>query len=141
MSYCTRKSPFLLALALLALLCVASCGSNFPAAGTSQHQYNSTPAGAGNDPEPGTDGKPKPTPEGHGESILAANGVTYVGSDNGQIYALEAQSGKIRWQHKLSAISLKALVGSVIYATDERSNTGNTIYALNASNGEIIWRK
>jgi outer membrane protein assembly factor BamB len=134
-----KRSAFLLGV-LLALVILTGCGSNFPAAGIQQAAFRNIPLGKGNDPEPGTDGKAQPAPEGHTESILTANNLTYVGSDNGQIYTFDALSGRLLWHRQESATSLHGSIGNTIYATDARPDSGNSVYALNAANGAVIWR-
>ncbi len=129
----TRTGKILLLLAFLALL--AGCGTNSLTA-TRQGSLSNIPTGKGNQPEQGTDGKPKPLPEGHSESILVANGITYVGSDNGQVYAFDERSGKILWQRKQSANYLRAIVNGVIISL---GSTDDTVYGLNSANGAILW--
>lgn len=140
MSLVLRKRHAFLLGALLALVILAGCGSNFPATGTQQASLSNIPTGKGSDPEPGTNGKPQPTPEGHGESIVTANNVTYVGSDNGQVYAFDAGSGRLLWHRQESATYLHGSIGNQLYATDARSDTSNSVYALNTANGDVLWR-
>ena len=131
----TRIGKILLLLAFLVLL--AGCGPNsLTATTTQQASLSNIPTGTGNDPEQGTNDKPKPLPEGHSESILVANNTTYVGSDNGQIYAFDEHSGKILWQRKQSANDLRAIVNNVIISL---GGTNDTIYGLNAANGTVLW--
>lgn len=66
---------------------------------------------------------------------IVRNGVVYSGT-----YALRARDGKELWKvsydvQKDGAFSLQALVHGAIYA-----NTEDYIYAVNASNGSILWR-
>lgn len=131
----TRVGKILLLLVLLALL--AGCGTNSLTT-SQQGNFSNIPTGKGNQPEQGTDGKPRPLPDGHRENILVANGITYIGSDDGQIYAFDEQSGRILWQSKQSANFLEAFVDGTIISTDQ---AGNTIYGLNATNGALLWRQ
>ena len=78
----THASKILLLVALLVLLAGCSTTNLTGTPHTPQATFSSLPTGKGNQPEPGTDGKPKPLPNGHWESILTANGIAYVGSDN-----------------------------------------------------------
>ncbi len=84
--HCTRlKSCFsILLLCLFVVVFVAACGTNGPASTSTQgSQFDTKPLGIGMTPEPGTDGKPAVPPTGHYESMVASNGVDFVGSDNG----------------------------------------------------------
>ena len=74
-------------------------------------------------------------PFGDNAAPIVSNSVVYSGT-----YALRARDGKELWKvsydvQKDGAFSLQALVHGVIYA-----NTENYVYAVNASNGSIIWR-
>ncbi len=133
----TRTGKFLLLLAFLALL--AGCGTqSLTDTQNTQHgTFSNIPTGKGNQPEQGTDGKPKPSPNGHWESILVTNGITYAGSDNGQVYAFDEHSGKILWQRKQGENSLRAIVDGIIVSTDQ---TGDNVYGLDATNGALLWR-
>ena len=65
------------------------------------------------------------------------NGVVYVGSDNGNLYALNAATGAQRWSFNagnLSLVSSPAVVNGVVYV-----DGASDVYALNAATGAQIW--
>ncbi len=133
----TSVIPVLL---LLLLFCMTACGTNPPAtsppATPTSSQFSAVPQGKGMDPEPGTSGKPAPLPNGHNESISISNGVAYVGSDNGSLYALDTNNGTGRWSYKIGTpVWVYSVFDGVVYAT---GNTG--LYALNAGSGKLLWR-
>lgn len=129
------KQKIALLFALLALVILSACAPGGGAASPNSSLSN-VPSGTGTTPEPGTDGKPQPAPNGHSESIITTNDIAYVGSDNGIVYALEASDGKILWQYKAGGPALVyAAANGAVYATNE-----NTLYALNASNGTLLWQ-
>ncbi|HLI08953.1 MAG TPA: PQQ-binding-like beta-propeller repeat protein [Ktedonobacteraceae bacterium] len=133
-------SFFALLLLLLLLLCLPACGTILPSTTSSATPMPSNssniPSGKGMNPEPGTNGKPAPLPNGHSESIIISNGVAYVGSDNGSLYALDTAGGDERWSYKIGAsVSVFSISNDVVYAT---GNTG--LYALKAGNGKLLWR-
>ena len=135
-----RKSFIASCFTLLLLFSLSACGTNFPAATSSgtptSSKFSSIPLGKGMNPEPGTDGKPAPLPNGHSESMIIANGVGYVGSDNGTLYALDTGNGAVRWSYKIgSDVSLYSVVDGVVYATGDAA-----LYALNAQSGKLLWR-
>lgn len=122
---------------LLSLLILASCGINATSgqSGTS----GQTPVGIGKTPEPGTIEKPVLSPDGYFESLLVANGLTYIGSDNGNVYAMQASSGKMQWHYDTgNQVSLFAMMNGNIYA--QGGANGDTIYALNAQTGALVWQ-
>lgn len=134
-----HRSIALLCTLLLAMSIVA-CGTNFPATSSSATpsptKFSNIPQGKGMDPEPGTDGKAAPLPNGHNESIVISNGVAYTGSDNGSLYALGLNDGKVRWQSKIGpAVAVFAVVGNTVYASGD-----SVLYALNVGNGALLWR-
>jgi outer membrane protein assembly factor BamB len=133
----TRARNIFLLLALLALL--ASCGTpSLPGIPhTPQAMFSTLPTGTDNEPEQGTDGKPRPLPNGHWESILLANGIAYVGSDNEQLYAFDEHSGSILWHHTQRANSLTGFTQGILISTD---HTGNNVSGLDATNGVLLWR-
>jgi eukaryotic-like serine/threonine-protein kinase len=127
-----RKKMILL-LILLMLVSISACGTNSNLATPST--FNSRTSGNGIGPEPGTDNKPRPTPNGHSESIVVANGLAYIGSDNGTLYALGARDGMVHWQRQLGATVLVfSVVNDIVYATVE-----STVYAINAITGAPLW--
>jgi outer membrane protein assembly factor BamB len=135
-----RKGYFISLFALLMLLCMSACETNAPSTSSSGTPSPSTssniPLGKGMDPEPGTDGKPAPLPNGHSESIIISNGVAYIGSDNGSLYALDTSNGSVRWSYKIGTfVRVYSVDNGVVYAT---GNTG--LYALNAESGKLLWR-
>jgi outer membrane protein assembly factor BamB len=133
----THASKILLLVAFLALLAGCSTTSLTGTPHTQQGTFSNFPTGKGNQPEQGTDGKPKPLPDGHWESILLANGIAYVGSDNEQLYAFDEHSGSILWHHQQRANTLTAFAQGIIISTD---HTGDTVSGLDPTTGVLLWR-
>lgn len=73
-----------------------------------------------------------------------AQGVVYF-SANG-VYAVDAATGRIRWRQALGAspsVSFTdvALAHGALYLARTDGSGASTLYALNASNGAILWRR
>ena len=77
-------------------------------------------------------------------SPVVVGGAVYVCSDNGTVYALNAESGTLLWNYNTTCIepyyqvtilSSPAVVNGVLYVSSQDGN----IYALNATNGVKIW--
>ena len=70
-------------------------------------------------------------------SPAVVDGMMYFGSRDGNIYALDAATGKKIWSYQTGSWveSSPAIVDGVVYCG---SNDGN-LYALNAKTGEEIW--
>ncbi len=138
-SYFNNRKALIPLVFLAIVLCVSACGKNIPGSPNSSSVSQNVPLGSGMTPEPGTDGKAMPLPDGHYESMVTSNGVDYVGSDNGRLYALNGKDGAVRWQYNAGApVYVAAVMQGVVYAD---ANNGNSAvaYALNASNGSILW--
>ena len=78
---------------------------------------------------------------------LAAGGAIYVGGHNGQIFALDGESGCVRWTYQASA----EVRTGVVVESWEAGNTDaqplayfgdllGSVYAVNAITGEEVWR-
>lgn len=67
-----------------------------------------------------------------------AHGVVFVGSDSGAVYALDAQSGRIRWSFRAHAAVRTGFVidGGLLYFGDQHG----AVYALDASSGSLRWQ-
>ena len=65
-------------------------------------------------------------------SPAVVGGVVYVGSEDGNVYALNASNGL---RDTPSVVSSPAVVGGVVYVGSEDGN----VYALNAANGAELW--
>jgi len=64
------------------------------------------------------------------------NGVVYVGSDDDNVYALNARTGALLWSHGTGSVfSSPAVANGLVYVG---SYDGN-VYALNASTGALLW--
>ena len=64
-----------------------------------------------------------------------ANGVVYIGSDDGNVYALNASTGAKLWSYTTGTMrSSPAVANGVVYSAAD----GN-VYALNASTGAKLW--
>ena len=71
-------------------------------------------------------------------SPVVANGVVYVGSIDGNLYALNAGTGALLWKYTTgSAVdSSPAVANGVVYVGSDDNN----LYALNASTGALLWK-
>lgn len=71
-------------------------------------------------------------------SPASANGVVYVGSTDGNFYAIDAASGALKWKFETKAweVSSPAVVGGVVYFL---SYDGH-LYALDAAIGQVKWK-
>jgi outer membrane protein assembly factor BamB len=70
--------------------------------------------------------------------ITVANGVAYFGSNGSGIYALDADTGALLWNHptpNAAEIAAPAVVNGVLYV----GSGGNDLVALNASTGAQLW--
>lgn len=127
-----KSRVFLYLLFLCLFLIVSACGVH---SGSSNK-----PLGSGMNPEPGTDGRPAPAPNGHYESMVASDGIVYVGSDNGSLYALNGSDGRVLWQYMANApVSVVAVVDGAVYAYADNPNSA-VAFALNAGSGNVVWR-
>jgi outer membrane protein assembly factor BamB len=70
-------------------------------------------------------------------SPAVVNGVVYYGSDDGNVYALNASTGAKLWSFatRNKVESSPAVVNGVVYVGSEDGN----VYALNASTGAKLW--
>jgi outer membrane protein assembly factor BamB len=70
-------------------------------------------------------------------SPAVANGVVYVGSYDGNVYALNATTGAKLWSFTTAdyVLSSPAVANGVVYVGSDDSN----VYALNASTGAKLW--
>lgn len=89
-------------------------------------------------------------PAGFNASPTVKNGIIYLGSENGDFYAINALTGAIKWTKKLSVsnCSSSGIVSTAALANDPVSGTltvyvgaaNHYLYALNAANGNTVWR-
>jgi outer membrane protein assembly factor BamB len=72
---------------------------------------------------------------------VVANETVYFTAHNGRLYALDAQTGTLRWQRNFqAAVGHIAFVNGVLYTDTSWSGakgTINTVYALNPADGTI----
>ena len=69
-----------------------------------------------------------------------SGGRIYVGSNDGTVYALDAQSGCIYWMYQAKAMVRDA----VVIGPEARAYFGDLesyFYALDANTGKLIWQK
>ena len=79
-----------------------------------------------------------PTPNSVDGTAAVANGLAYIGDDNGNFYALDAATGALRWKLSTgqSVVSRPAIVDGTVYVGSEN----NDVYALNAVTGAVRWK-
>ncbi|HJV72021.1 PQQ-binding-like beta-propeller repeat protein [Ideonella sp.] len=67
-----------------------------------------------------------------------ADGVVYVGSDDGNIYAIDAASGRQRWMHRTGGpvASSPAVAGGRVFVT----SYDGRLHALDAATGALQWK-
>ena len=70
-------------------------------------------------------------------SPAMADGVVYIGSDDGHVYALSSSTGELLWRFPTNGYvwSTPNVVDRVVYV----GSHDNYLYALNASTGEVFW--
>ncbi len=105
--------------------------------------FHGNPARTGEQPGPGPEGDPTlawrfQTGDAVRSSPVMAGGVIYVGSNDGSLYALDAETGEERWRFTTDGpISGSAAVAEgVVYVA---SGDGYA-YAVDAETGEERWR-
>ena len=71
-------------------------------------------------------------------SPAVVNGVAYVGSRDGNLYAVDAGSGASKWKFATKGwvVSSPAVVAGLVYFLSYDS----TFYAVNANTGELKWK-
>jgi outer membrane protein assembly factor BamB len=70
-------------------------------------------------------------------SPTIANGVVYVGTGDGYVYALQASDGTRLWRYLTGgAVSTPTVVNGVVYF----GSVDGYVYALKASDGTLRWR-
>lgn len=125
-------------IALLLLFCLiglSACGLKSSAQATGAGGTDK-PIGTGATPEPGNNGQPTPMPDGHSQSMVAANGSVYVGSDNGMLYALNASDGTVRWHQALNSfVTVSAVKDGTVYVS-----TDGAVSAFDAASGIRRWQ-
>ena len=134
MSNHTSHRKWIVLVLLFLLMGIAACG---PKSSPQAVMASSSdkPIGISTTPEPGNDGKPTPRSDGHTQSIVAASGMVYIGSDNGTLYAVSSSDGVVRWQQTLgSFVTVSAVIDSTVYVS-----TTETISAFDAASGARRW--
>lgn len=79
-----------------------------------------------------------PTGDRISSSPSYADGLVYVGSDDGQLYAIDAASGRQRWMHRTGGPvgSSPAVGAGRVYVT----SYDGRLHALDAKTGEVLWK-
>ena len=91
--------------------------------------------------DPGTELWSYDVPQGEPRRLSApsvADGVVYVGSDDHNLYVIDASNGELIWRYETgdSVRASAAVAGGVVYVGSDDHN----LYAIDASSGELIWR-
>ena len=70
-------------------------------------------------------------------SLAIADGVVYVGSKDGRLYALDAETGQEKWRFKTDGqvYSSPAVAGGMVYI----GSLDGRLYALDAETGQEKW--
>jgi serine/threonine-protein kinase len=65
--------------------------------------------------------------------VLFRSGTVYVGSDDHEVYALDAVTGRVRWTHATGGFveSSPVVAGGTVYVGSD----DHRVYALNAATG------
>jgi outer membrane protein assembly factor BamB len=71
-------------------------------------------------------------------SPIVANGVVYVGSRDGNVYAVDAKSGQVRWTFKTGdrIRATPAFADDLVYI----GSWDGYLYALKADTGALVWK-
>ncbi len=78
-----------------------------------------------------------PLNQGGGSSPAVVNGVVYIGSQNGYVYALDAATGAKLWSFSNPAyiVSSPAVINGVVYI----GAASGALYAIDARTGAKLW--
>lgn len=68
---------------------------------------------------------------------IVADGVIYSVNYQGNISALDANSGNVIWQHPLSSFTGMALNNQYLFATD----ANGYVWAFDRNTGDVLWRQ
>lgn len=71
-------------------------------------------------------------------SPLVANGMVYIGDQDGGVFAFDARNGRLRWSYDTGA-PIKASP-TLAYGRIYIGNYGGAMFALAASTGRLLWR-
>jgi len=106
--------------------------------------WHSPSASVGPDPEPSPNApsqvwRAKTGRRFTGRLVLAGETIYGAGLDR-QVYAVDLESGQTRWSSRLGGLIAGGVlvVGDTVYAASSRPE--GRVYALNASNGQRLWR-
>jgi outer membrane protein assembly factor BamB len=72
-------------------------------------------------------------------SPAVVNGIVYFGSNDANVYAVNASTGALVWKYATgNAISFSspAVINGVVYV----GSLDNSVYAINASTGVLVWK-
>jgi eukaryotic-like serine/threonine-protein kinase len=74
-------------------------------------------------------------------SPAVANGVVYVTSGYGYVYALKASTGAVLWNYSTGddVQTSPAVANGVVYFGGYYNGYASTVYALNAATGALLW--
>ena len=78
------------------------------------------------------------TVDATGSSPAIADGIVYMGFPDGNVAALDAATGKLKWKYRTNGgiISSAAISGETVYIG---SNDGN-LYAFDRLTGQPLWQ-
>ncbi len=76
-------------------------------------------------------------------SCAVVNGIVYVGSNNGSLYALNAANGAVVWSYNTGGIisSSPTVADGAVYIGTIPNGTASAMFALNAATGQEIWQR
>lgn len=76
-----------------------------------------------------------------GSSPIVFDGMVYIGSNNGRIFALDVTSGQERWSFQMNVSDTKRSIGISLAATNGLVfvEGSSTLYALDAASGQKRW--
>ena len=75
------------------------------------------------------------------EQPLLGNGLVYLAQQDGQVIALDASSGSLRWRYAApEALYLRLIADGILYAGSFSESSLHSTYALGASDGALLWQ-